>query len=96
MLQELLEEDAMGNEVNRWIRAIPPAPLFMELRPEPDDRPWRWCATWAGSTGFLLPLLIWLLKKDQSRYVDDQGKEALNFQLTLLMGDVIGLRRICS
>lgn len=36
--------------------------------------------------GFLLPLIIWLIKKDSSRFVDDQGKEALNFQLTLLIG----------
>ncbi len=41
-------------------------------------------------TGFIIPLIIWLIKKDQSKFVDDQGKEALNFQLTLLIGDVIG------
>ncbi len=40
-------------------------------------------------TGFLGPLIIWLIKKDQSNFVDDQGKEALNFQLTLLIADVI-------
>jgi uncharacterized Tic20 family protein len=31
------------------------------------------------------PLIIWLIKKDQSPFVDDQGKEALNFQLTVLI-----------
>ena len=35
-------------------------------------------------TGFILPLVLWLVKKDQSRFLDDQGKEALNFQLNLL------------
>ncbi len=35
--------------------------------------------------GFLGPLVIWLVKKDASPFVDDQGKEALNFQLTLLI-----------
>lgn len=35
-------------------------------------------------TGFVVPLVVWLIKKDQSKYVDDQGKEALNFQLNLL------------
>ncbi|MCD6596838.1 MAG: DUF4870 domain-containing protein [Bacteroidales bacterium] len=29
------------------------------------------------------PLIIWLLKKDESELVDDQGKESLNFQLSM-------------
>ncbi|MBM4088669.1 MAG: DUF4870 domain-containing protein [Planctomycetes bacterium] len=37
-------------------------------------------------TGFLGPLIIWLIKKDTDPFVNDQGKEALNFQLTLLIG----------
>jgi hypothetical protein len=40
--------------------------------------------------GPLGPLIIWLIKKDQSPFVDDQGKEALNFQLMLLIGYIIG------
>jgi len=36
-------------------------------------------------TGFLGPLIIWLVKKEDSAFVDDQGKEALNFQLTILI-----------
>ncbi|CAM4369149.1 DUF4870 domain-containing protein [Paenibacillus alkaliterrae] len=28
------------------------------------------------------PLIIWLLKKDQSQYVDMHGKESLNFQIS--------------
>lgn len=33
--------------------------------------------------GYLLaPLVIWLLKRNDSSFVDEQGKEALNFQLT--------------
>jgi len=35
--------------------------------------------------GFVGPLIIWLIKKDESPFVDDQGKEALNFQLTILI-----------
>jgi len=30
------------------------------------------------------PLIIWLLKKNQSSYLDQQGRELLNFQLTYL------------
>src|SRR6266852_3321441 len=35
--------------------------------------------------GIIGPLIIWLIKKDQSKFVDDQGKEALNFQIVLLI-----------
>ena len=40
-------------------------------------------------TGFLGPLIIWLIKKDSSPFVDDQGKESLNFQLTCLIAALI-------
>lgn len=39
---------------------------------------------WAGGIGcFLGPLVIWLLKKETMPFVDDQAKEALNFNITL-------------
>ncbi|MFB3894144.1 MAG: DUF4870 domain-containing protein [Phycisphaerae bacterium] len=41
-------------------------------------------------TGFVGPLIIWLIKKDQSPFVSDQGKEALNFQITLVFAYIIG------
>lgn len=31
------------------------------------------------------PLIIWLVKKEQCPFVDDQGKESLNFQMSLLI-----------
>lgn len=36
-------------------------------------------------TNFVGPLIIWLIKKDSSPYVDEQGKNALNFQLSFLI-----------
>ena len=36
-------------------------------------------------TGIIGVLIIWLVKKDQSRFVDHHGKDALNFQLTLML-----------
>jgi len=39
--------------------------------------------------GFLGPLVIWLIKKDQSNFVDYHGKEALNFQITVLIAALI-------
>ena len=34
-----------------------------------------------GGLSFLGPLIVWLVKKDQSPFVADQAKEALNFQI---------------
>lgn len=36
-------------------------------------------------TGFIGPLILWLVKKDTSRYIDYHGREALNFQITLFI-----------
>lgn len=44
-----------------------------------------------GVTNFLGPLIIWLIKKDESPFVNDQGKEALNFQITVAIGYVAAL-----
>ena len=32
---------------------------------------------------FIGPLVIWLIKKETMPFVDDQGKEALNFNITI-------------
>ena len=40
-------------------------------------------------SGFIGALIIWLIKKDQSTFIDEQGKEALNFQITIMIGYVI-------
>jgi len=41
--------------------------------------------------GFLLgPLLVWLLKKDDHPFIDEQGKEAVNFQITMHIAMFIG------
>jgi len=41
-----------------------------------------------GVTCIVGPLIIWLIKKEESPFVDDQGKEALNFQITVGIGYV--------
>ncbi|MCK4511259.1 DUF4870 domain-containing protein [bacterium] len=36
--------------------------------------------------GFVLgPLITWLIKKDDHPFIDEQGKEAVNFQITMLL-----------
>lgn len=42
-----------------------------------------------GVTSVVGPLIIWMLKKDESPFVDDQGKEATNFQITVLIGYIV-------
>jgi uncharacterized Tic20 family protein len=34
-------------------------------------------------------LIVWLLKKDESPYISDQAREALNFQITLLIAYLV-------
>ncbi|MEJ7586314.1 MAG: DUF4870 domain-containing protein [Ferruginibacter sp.] len=40
-------------------------------------------------TSFIGPLIIYLLKKDQSAYVADHAKESLNFQITMIIAYII-------
>ncbi|MGA0023836.1 MAG: DUF4870 domain-containing protein [Burkholderiales bacterium] len=57
--------------------------------PSTDDRNLAMLAHLLGIvSGFVGALIIWLIKKDQSPFVDEQGKEALNFQITVLIGVV--------
>jgi len=35
--------------------------------------------------GVIGPLIIWQIKKDDNPYIDEQGKEAVNFQISMLM-----------
>ncbi len=39
--------------------------------------------------GFLAPLIIWLLKKDESAFVTENAKESLNFQITLILAMIV-------
>ncbi len=40
--------------------------------------------------GFLVgPLIVWLVKRDSDTFVDEQGKEAVNFQITMMIAFII-------
>jgi uncharacterized Tic20 family protein len=61
-----------------------------------DDRMWGMLCHIGGLIGvffppgnIIIPLVIWLIKKDQSWFVDDQGKEAVNFQISLTLYSII-------
>jgi uncharacterized protein len=57
----------------------------------PEERNWAMAchlSALAGVSGIPFahifgPLVVWLIKKDQFPLVDDQGKESLNFQLSM-------------
>jgi uncharacterized protein len=81
--------------MNETTPAPPPATPTAGA-PSADERQWALFAHlsillgglltsgWAFSIGsFIGPLIIWLVKKDTMPFVNDQGKEALNFALTL-------------
>lgn len=58
--------------------ANPPPP------PSQDERTMAMLCHLLGLlTGFVGPLILWLMKKDESHFVNHHGKEALNFQITV-------------
>ncbi|AVP96422.1 DUF4870 domain-containing protein [Ahniella affigens] len=64
--------------------APPPAPALGSV--SNDDKLWGMLAHLSALLfGFLGPLVVWLVKKNESAFVDDQGKEALNFQITVFI-----------
>lgn len=60
--------------------------------PEKDARNWAMICHLAALSGYVIPfgnllgpLIVWAIKKDEHPFIDDQGKEALNFQLTMTL-----------
>lgn len=39
--------------------------------------------TLVGIPGFIVPLVIWLVKREEDSFIDFHGKEALNFQISV-------------
>lgn len=55
-----------------------------------QERTWGMVAHLAALAGFIIPLgniigplIVWLIKKDESSWVDEQGKESINFQISI-------------
>ena len=75
--------------------SIPP----MEITPSKDERTWAMLSHFSALCMFifpfgniLAPLIIWLIKKEEMPFVQDQGKEVLNFQISMtiyLIGSII-------
>ncbi|MEV2275027.1 DUF4870 domain-containing protein [Nocardiopsis sp. NPDC049922] len=59
-------------------------------QPGPDDRQMAFFAHLGGGIlGWIVPLVIYLVKKDESPFVRQQAAAALNFQLVLLIAYLV-------
>jgi len=66
-------------------------------KPNKDACTWAMLCHIAGLGGFVLPgigcvigpLIVWQIKKDLAPFVDENGKEAMNFQISMLIYGVI-------
>ena len=57
-----------------------------------DERMWGMFCHLAALAGFIIPfgniigpLIVWQIKKEEFPFVDDQGKESLNFQISIFI-----------
>lgn len=85
--------------------AVPPPPPDdvppSSVGPSREERQWALFAHlsallaglltghWLGVGCFIGPLIIWLTKRDGMPFVDDQAKEALNFNITVAIAALI-------
>jgi len=53
-----------------------------------QDRQWASLAHLGGILSFVPSLIIWLVFRERGPFTNEQAKEALNFQITLLIGYV--------
>ena len=71
----------------------------IETTPLKDERTWAMLSHFSTLCMFifpfgniLAPLIIWLIKKEEMSFVEDQAKEVLNFQISMtiyLIGSLI-------
>ncbi|MCH8922761.1 MAG: DUF4870 domain-containing protein [Planctomycetes bacterium] len=71
-----------------------PPPIRPTAQISSDDRMWAMFAHLAYFVfGIFGPLIIWLVKKEESSFVAEHAKEALNFQIATL---IVTLISICT
>ena len=70
--------------------------------PTPEEKTWGLFAHLSALAGFIIPfgnivgpLIVWLIKKDQMPFVNDQGKESLNFQILISVLLVVSIALMC-
>ena len=66
--------------------------------PSKNERTWGMLCHISTFSGLIIPLgsilsplIIWLIKKDESPFITDQGKEVLNFQISMIIYILLSL-----
>ena len=86
-----------GNEMSEFETYTAPPPPPSGDAPSAEERQWGLFGHLSSLAGLVTggignivgPLVIWLIKKDTMPFAADQAKEALNFNITLLIIGVI-------
>lgn len=72
----------MSDQTNSFLGTEEPSPYT----PTSDERTMALLShVLCIAVGFLAPLIIYLMKKDESKYVAAHAKESLNFQITMFI-----------
>ena len=89
-------ENASGAQAEQP-EAVPQGPGSKEVNK--DARMWAMFCHLAGLAAFVPvvpvlggiigPLIVWQIKKDEYPFVDEQGKEAVNFQISILLYELV-------
>lgn len=68
------------------------------VAPGKDERTWGMFCHLSSLAGLVVPfgsiigpLIVWLVKKDEMPFVADQGKESLNFQITVALAAIVSM-----
>ena len=94
---EQREENERAAQNQEPQEAAPPEAMASEEVPSraevsKDARTWAMFCHLAGLAGFVIPvilsgiiapLIVWQVKKDEDPFIDTNGKEALNFQISV-------------
>ncbi|MBL7214837.1 MAG: DUF4870 domain-containing protein [Phycisphaerae bacterium] len=84
-------------------QAAPETPPAASGELSKDAKMWGMLCHLSALAGFigipfgniLGPLILWLIKKDEMAFVDNQGKEALNFQISIVIYGLVIIPTIC-
>jgi uncharacterized protein len=76
---------------------LPPPPVLPpDGLPSNDEKQWALFTHLSALIGLFVPLgnvlgplIFWQIKKNEMPFVDDQGKEALNFQITVAIATLV-------
>ena len=75
----------MADQIESEVKSDITTPNDIET-PSSDDKNIATITHLGGTVFSFIPgLIVWILKKDDSAYLNDQAKEALNFQITIAL-----------